>query len=105
MSWCVASQWGSSVGQTDHNWAAERSEHCAPWGAQVDVPRGEKGWSALLPPPKALGLMAAVWERLRHDYFGIAEKDDFPVTGGPSTKQCCCHAAWGLRHIGGGSEK
>lgn len=49
-----------------------------PSGAwKIAVRRQEKDWSALLPPPKALGLMATVWEAVRHDYFRAAEKDAF----------------------------
>ena len=48
------------MGQVGHNWVAERSKRYAPLGApRVDMLRWEKGWSALLPPPKALGPTAS----------------------------------------------
>lgn len=104
--------------QVGHNWAVERAMAVQPLGARKEDVQREKGGSALLTLPKALGLMAAGWERPRHDYFRVAEKNalhldisaqtvwfseqDFPVTTSPSTKRSCCYTAWGLRHIGGG---
>lgn len=49
---------GGAQGQVGHNWAVERAMAVQPLGArEADVQR-EKGGSALLTLPKALGLMA-----------------------------------------------
>lgn len=66
---------GSSVGQAGHSWVQRGPSTVCPWEPKVDVLRWEMGWSAWLLPPKALGPLAAIWERPSHDYFRVAEND------------------------------
>lgn len=76
---------------------------CAALGSPEAYVQREKGGSALLPLPKALGLMVAGWERPRRDYFTVAEKnalhldtsaqtvwfseDDFPSQRAPPPRE------------------
>lgn len=56
-------------------WSCPRDQkHVAVW---PHLQQQEKDWSALLPPLKPLGLMASVWEMVRHDFIRAAEKDTF----------------------------
>lgn len=59
----------------------------------LQVLRWEKGWSALLPPPKPLGAMATAWPR--HAYFRVAEKDashpDIGAQAMPSSQRMLPH--------------
>lgn len=66
---------GSSVGQVGHSWVQRGPSAVHPWEPKVDMLRWETGWSTWLFPPKALGPLAAIWERPRHDYFRVAEND------------------------------
>lgn len=94
---------GSSAGRWATAGFREIQALCTPWEPKVDVLRWETGWSTWFLPPKALGSLAAIWERPRHDYFRVAEndashldtdvqtmsspqRDDFPVTACPSTQ-------------------
>lgn len=66
---------GSSVGQVGHSWVQRGPSAVHPWEPKVDMLRWETGWSTWLFPPKALGPLAAIWERPRHDYFRLAKND------------------------------
>lgn len=69
----------SSQGIPRIPWVQGRLDHCpslsGPKGKDEGEQRGARkvddqigeGGAALLPPPKASGLMAASWERPRHD--------------------------------------
>lgn len=66
---------GGAQWQMGHNWAAERALVCIPWEPGRWISRRKKGGPPLLSLPKALGLMAAGWERPRQDYCRVAEKN------------------------------
>ena len=63
------------MGQVGHSWVQKGPSAVRPWEPKVDMLRWDMGWSTWLLPPKALGLLAAIWERPRHDYFRVTEDD------------------------------
>ena len=63
------------MGQAGHSWVQKGPSAVRPWEPKVDMLRWDMGWSTWLLPPKALGLLAAIWERPRHDYFRVTEDD------------------------------